>query len=885
MGEVYRATDSNLGRDVSIKVLPEALAQDPERLARFEREARTLASLNHPNIAIVHGLERSQGTIALVMELVEGTTLADRIAIGAIPVADALPIARQIAEALEAAHEQGIVHRDLKPANIKLRPDGTVKVLDFGLAKAIEARPESARGSAALSLSPTITTPAMTQMGVILGTAAYMSPEQARGGQADRRADVWAFGCVVYEMLTGHAVFDGKTVSDVLAGVLRVDPEWTQLPRAIHPRVRTMIERSLARDVRNRYQGIADARVDIEAALSDPAGSSFDVARDNRSRTSVGRQWALFAAIARVAAAIGVAATRALSRPADAPAGSAVRFSIPVPSATLIDAFAEGIPIAISPNGRSIAFITRATSGASQLWVQSLDAERPQPLQGTEDATAPFWSPDSEWIAFYAGGNLKKIRRTGGETQTIVATRASGAGGSAWSPDGTILFKSGRFEAPFLAVSAQGGSVSQVTQFRDGQDTHVWPSFLPDGKRFVYRAWGGTRQGVYLASLDGGEPRLLLPQQRGSDRGLAYVPGFLLFMRDGVLIAQRFDEAQLEVQNEEFRIVDAIPACCGSWDPWSVSANGVLTYWRSPMGHDSVLRRYARNGTATPAVNSPSRFSGFSLSPDDRRVSFARFFQGGLRDIWVRDLSRDTETRLTFDGDAFSPVWSNDGTQIAFSSSRGGVPDVYTSRAVGGGSDEAKRVTGLTPAVDTPGGWPPDGRAIVYTTQNVDGQSDIRRVQLSDNAEERLSISGTFNEGYPRISPDGKWLAYVTDASGRPDVWVASYPAGDNRTPVSRAGGLMPEWRMSDGGELYYLSLDQQLMGVSIKTTASGIEVAPPSAIVRVPDLTPNLSWLSRHTIGLLSAARTTRRRADRGHHVRTVRRWFSRRRVAAANC
>jgi Tol biopolymer transport system component len=849
MGEVYRATDTNLGRDVAIKVLPAVLSQDAERLARFEREARTLASLNHPNIAIVHGLERSQGTIALVMELVDGATLADRIAVGAIPVEEALRIARQIAEALESAHEQGIVHRDLKPANVKVRPDGTVKVLDFGLAKAIEASADApARGSAALSLSPTITTPAMTQMGVILGTAAYMSPEQARGAPADRRADVWAFGCVVYEMLTGRAVFDGKTVSDVLAGVLRADPEWGQLPQAIHPRVRSMIERCLARDVRNRYQGIADARVDIETALGDPTGATFNAARtDSAPVSSAIRRWAVSAAIAIVAAALGAAATRALYRPAAA-AITAVRFSIPLPSTTLIDAFVEGIPLAASPNGRYIAFITRATTGVSQLWVQPLDAERPQPLQGTEDATAPFWSPDSEWIAFYAGGNLKKIRRTGGEAQTITATRAYGAGGSAWSPNNTILFKSGRFEAPFLAVSAQGGPVSRATQFRDGQDTHIWPSFLPDGKRFVYRAWGGEREGVYLSSLDGGEPRLLLPARRGVDaeRGLAYVPGFLLFMRSGALIARRFDEARLEVLEQEFRIVDAIPACCGSWDPWSVSANGVLTYWRSPLGHDSVVRRYARDGSSTTIIDTPARYSGLSLSPDERRVSFTRFLPDGLRDIWIRDLSRDTETRLTFDGDAFSPVWSIDGAQVAFASSRGNVPDVYVSTAVGGGSDQAKRVTELTTAVDTPGSWAPDGRAIVYTSQNTDGQSDVRRVQLPEGKEERLSISGPFNEGYPRISPDGKWLAYVTDASGRPEVWLASYPAGDNRTPVSRGGGLMPEWRMSDGGELYYLSLDQQLMAVSIKTAASSIDVGPPSVIIRVPDLTPNLEWLYR---------------------------------------
>jgi serine/threonine protein kinase len=847
MGEVYRATDTNLGRDVAIKVLPAALAQDAERLARFEREARTLASLNHPNIAIVHGLERSQGTIALVMELVEGATLADRIAVGAIPVEETLPIARQIAEALEAAHEQGIVHRDLKPANVKVRPDGTVKVLDFGLAKAIEASGDaSARGSASLSLSPTITTPAMTQMGVILGTAAYMSPEQARGQQADRRADIWAFGCVVYEMLTGRAVFDGKTVSDVLAGVLRADLEWKQLPPAIHPRVRSMIERCLARDVRNRYQGIADARVDIETALSDPTGASVNVAPAETITPSSARRWAVLAAVAILAAALGAVATRALYSPAETTANGAVRFGISPPSATLFDAFAiDSIPIAISPNGRYIAFITRATSSASQLWVQALDAERPQLLQGTEDALAPFWSPDSEWIAFYAGGNLKKIRRTGGEAQTIIATRARGAGGSAWSPDNTILFKSGRFEAPFLAVSAQGGPVSPATRLGAGETTHTWASFLPDGKRFVYRAWGG-KEGIYLASLDGGEPRLLLPEVGDVERGLAYVPGFLLFVRDGTLIARRFDEARLEVLNEEFRIVDAIPVCCGSWDPWSVSGNGVLVYWASPLGHDAVVRQYARDGTATTVINTPARYSGLSLSPDDRRVSFTRFLPSGLRDIWIRDLSREVETRLTFDGDSFSPVWSRDGTQIAFGSGRGIAPDVYTSNAVGGGSDEAKRVTARSPTVEMPGSWAADGRAIVYTSDNLDGQADVRRVQLPDNKEERLSISGPFNDGYPRVSPNGEWIAYVTDASGRPEVWLASYPAGDNRTPVSRGGGMMPEWRTSDGGELYYISLDQQLMAVSIKTTASRIEVGPPSAIVRVPDLTPNLEWLYR---------------------------------------
>ena len=848
MGEVYRATDTNLGRQVAVKVLPEAFAQDTERLARFEREARTLASLDHPNIAIVHGVEKSEGTYALVMELVDGLTLADRIAAGSIPVEEALAIARQMADALEAAHEQGIVHRDLKPANVKVRPDGTVKVLDFGLAKLVEAggagRASEAGG---LSMSPTITTPAMTQMGVILGTAAYMSPEQARGGPADRRADVWAFGCVVYEMLTGRAVFAGKTVSDVLAGVLRVDPEWQHLPTALHPRLRLALERCLTRDARDRYQGIADARVDIEVALRDPAGALLDAARrDDRPAQSVAFRWAGLMLAAAAGALIAVVATSAMYPARNTSAGPSVRFGLAPPDGAMFGASGFGVPFAVSPNGRTVVFVARAPGGSFQLWVQSLDAERAQPLQGTEGATSPFWSPDSEWVAFYAGGTLRKIRRTGGEPRTIAETKSDGQGGSAWSTNDTILFKSGRFEAPWLGVSAQGGPVSTVTRLAEGEDTHIWPAFLPDGRHFVHRVWGGDREGIYLASLDGDAPRLLLgdPSDLVVERGLAYMPGFLLFVRDSVLVARRFDEERLEVLDEEFRLVDDIPACCGSWDPWSVSSTGVLTYWRNNWGYETVLRWYARDGTSSTVIDTPARYSGLSLSPDDGRIAFARFL-GGRRDVWVRDVTRDTETRLTFDGDAFSPVWSPKETEVSFSSARGNVPDVHVTSAIGGAGDEARRLTAKTSAVEIPGSWAPDGTEIVFTVQNPDGQSDLSRVHLPDGKEERLPLSGPFNDSSPRLSPDGKWIAYVTDTSGHPEVWLASYPSGSNRVPVSRNGGVMPAWRMSDGGELYYVSLDQQLMAVSITKTVPRIDVGPPTPVLRLPELVPNAELLS----------------------------------------
>jgi Tol biopolymer transport system component len=521
------------------------------------------------------------------------------------------------------------------------------------------------------------------------------------------------------------------------------------------------------------------------------------------------------------------------------------RFNLSPPEAALFDASGAGIPFAVSPDGRTIAFVVRSAGANSQLWLQSLDAERAQPLQGADNASSPFWSPDSEWIAFYAGGNLKKIRRAGGEPQTITATRSDGQGGSAWSANDTILFKSGRFEGPWMGVSAQGGAVRQVTRLAQGEDTHIWAAFLPDQTHFVHRVWGDSgHNGIYLADLNGGPSRLLLPDT--GERGLAYVPGFLLFLRDSALVARRFDEQRLEVLSEEIRLVDNVPACCGSWDPWSASANGVLVFWRNHYGYDAVLRWYARDGTSTPAVDAPARYGSFALSPDDRRLAFERFRTDGMRDLWIRDESRDAETRLTFDGDSFSPVWSPDGKEIAFSSSRGNAPDVYTRSALGSANDEAQRVTEKTTAVEIPGSWVQKGNEIVFAVQNPDGQTDLRRVILADHKEERLSLSGPFNEGYPRVSPDGRWIAYVTDASGRPEVWLASYPSGNNPVLVSRNGGTLPEWRMSDGRELYYISPDQQVMAVPITTTASGIEAGLPSVILRLAEVRPNSDWVFR---------------------------------------
>jgi Tol biopolymer transport system component len=675
----------------------------------------------------------------------------------------------------------------------------------------------------------------MTQAGVILGTAAYMSPEQARGVAADRRSDVWAFGCIVYEMLTGQSAFDGKTVSDVLAGVLRADPDWRLLPPALHPRLSLMLERCMARETRDRYQGIADARVDIEAARKDPTGG-IAVLPAGTPAAPVRRGWPALT-LAVLTGAVAAAAALVLWYPAGSAEETAIRFGLSPPEGAMFSAPEDGgIPFAVSPDGRAIAFVARHPGEAPRLWLQRLDSERALPLQGTDGGISPFWSADGEWLAFYADGNLKKIRPGGGEPQTITTTNASGSGGSAWSPGDTILFKSGRFEATWLAVSAQGGSVSDASRFVEGENTHIWPSFLDDGRHFVHQVWG-MRNGFVLDSLDGGTPRLL-KAITASERGLAHVPGYLLFVRDSALIARRFNEERLDLEDEEFRVADGIPVCCGSWDPWSVSPT-VLALWRNSVGYDTVLRWYARDGTFTEAVGTPGRYAGIALSRDGQRIAFSRFVAGGARDVWVRDAARDTETRLTFDGDSFSPVWSPNGETIAFSSSRQGVPDVYVTTAAGGTSDQARRVSAMTTAVDIPGSWTPDGRDVVYTAGTPDARADVRTVHLSDTAEKRFSSSGPFRVGSPRVSPDGKWIAYVTDASGRPEVWLAAYPSGEMRVPVSRNGGMSPEWKADDGRELYYLSFDQRLMAVTLAPGSGGLSVGPPKQILHLPEMVP----------------------------------------------
>ena len=588
MGQVFRARDTKLDRDVAIKILPEAFAHNADRLARFQREAKTLASLNHPNIAAIHGLEESGGVTALVMELVEGDDLSQRLARGAIPLDEALPIAKQIAEALEAAHEQGIIHRDLKPANIKVRPDGMVKVLDFGLAKAAEPVSVS---SLSHSQSPTITTPAMTQLGVILGTAAYMAPEQARGAQVDKRADIWAFGCVLYEMLTGSRAFGGELISDVMASVLKSEPDYNALPRSIPPRLRALLARCLHKDPKRRWRDAGDVRIELEMvgdAL--PAAGEF---APPAPQSNVRRERALWAsAIVVASVAAGLVASRlGVDRPTDAapPAGSVVRFPVAPEPGTSIYSGGWIVPFAVSPDGRRLAFTATADDGRSRLWVRPLDSETAQVISGTEGALNPVWSPDSVWLGFQRRNVWHRVRIPGGTPETISTFRNYTSTGSAaaWG-DGIIAYID--TNGTLSRVSVQGGQPSELTRLdSEEEQSHGSPQFLKDGRHFLYKTVGNPSR-VYVDSIDGGERALVL--QGSTGRGIQYAPGYLFYVDNKVLWAHPFDDTTRQLSGNRRRLMGGLPESTA----FSVSNTGVLAVLDAAL--DST-------GRSTPMDGSP----------------------------------------------------------------------------------------------------------------------------------------------------------------------------------------------------------------------------------------------------------------------------------------
>jgi eukaryotic-like serine/threonine-protein kinase len=820
MGEVYRATDTNLARQVAIKVLPEAVAADAERLARFDREAKTLAALNHPNIGAIYGLEKADGIRALVMELVEGPTLADRIAQGPIPIDEALPIAKQIAEALEAAHEQGIIHRDLKPANIKLRPDGTVKVLDFGLAKTMEP---AAAVSSSLSMSPTITTPAMTQAGIILGTAAYMSPEQARGTAVDKRADVWAFGVVLWEMLTGKRLFEGATVSDTLAAVLKTEPGWNALGPATPTAIRRLLRRCLEKDRKQRLDSAAAARLEIEEALTAPSAVE-SAAVPAPSSASRGRlAWMVAASAVLVVAAAAVWQQRhATTAPRPV-----TRFEIAVPQTD------SPTSLSLSPDGRQLAYVA-TTEGQSRVWVRLLDDTDPRPLVGTEGASFPFWAPDASAIGFFAEGKLKRVDLAGGASQAL-ADAPNGRGGT-WNSEGVILFTPGNAPlAPnsvITRVSAAGGTPIAVTHLGPGEGSHRWPQFLPDGRRFMFFSTVGRSdsQGVYLGSLDGGEPIRVLATETP---GVFVPPDRLLLVRGDALMAARFDAAQGTVAGELMQLVQPVGRDDGVLANAFSVAPGTLAYRATGGSQRRQLVWMDRTGKMVGSIGSPdsNQLAQLALDPAGQRIAVVRTILGNF-DVWLVDTSRGIPARFTFDpgGDRY-PLWSPDGRRVVFWSVRGGPLSLYEKSASGAGDEQL-----LAADAGVPLSWSPDGRFLLYQRAEPKTGIDLWVLSMTGERKSLAVVQTAMDQPGGEFSPDGRWLAYESNESGRFEVYVQPFPEAGGKWQISSAGGTQPRWRR-DGKELYYVAPDARLMAVTVAATPDGKTLDPgvPVPLFRTP--------------------------------------------------
>jgi Tol biopolymer transport system component len=806
MGEVWRARDTKLGRDVALKVLPQALAQDAERLERFEREAQLLAALNHPHIAAIYGVEDSTATKALVLELVEGPTLQDRIAQGALPLEEAVGIARQVAEALEAAHDKGIVHRDLKPANVKVTQDGSVKVLDFGLAKALDPAGMSAAPTTSPTImnSPTLTS-AGTQLGVILGTAAYMSPEQAKGFTVDRRADIWAFGVVLHEMLSGERLFAGDSVAETLAGVLKTTLDFTNLPASTPAEIRRLLRRCLERNPKNRLHDVADARL----VLEEVAGGRTDDAPTAAIVPILAPPSRRFRSIAWLVAGLALGAAAAwLLRARLATPAPVLAFTV-TPSTT---GLVEDFP-AFSPDGRQLAYVLRDAQGATALWLHSLETGEARRLANTEGAQEPFWSPDGRFIGFAARGQLRRVDVATGTSQTICA--ASDPRGAAWSQQGEILFTPNS-AAALWRVPAAGGDPQPATERVGGEQSHRFPWFLPDGRHVLFTVIGDPASaGIYVGDLDKKTRRRLVPDPSRS----AYDErGFLIFARQGSLVAQPFDAGRSEISGEPTLLASKVgidPQKTGK--TWLAAARRGFVAWRVGVQAPRQLAWFDRAGRALGNATATADYAEPSLSPDESRVAVGVVStERDARDIWVfeaRTMSRGQ--RLTFGkGDYQTPVWTPDGKSLIFSRNIGGQWAIVRKLASGEGEE---RVI----AENSTAGWPDDvsrdGRFLVGEGNEEPDGYGLWMVPLAEGGKPAPFAPSPASEAHAMFSPDGHFIAYASDQSGVPEVYVQTVPPSGSKWQISTQGGDLPIWR-ADGKEILYASPSRVVMAVPIQS-------------------------------------------------------------------
>ena len=809
MGDVYRASDTKLGRSVALKFLRQDVANDPGRAARFRREAKALAALNHPHIAAIHGQEEADGRTFLVMEFVPGQTLDERIIERRLPVADAHAIALQIIEALEAAHDSGVVHRDLKPSNIKITPDGRVKVLDFGLAKMSAGDSEPLESQDLNDLRTA--TLARTGSAVIVGTPAYMSPEQAKGLPVDRRTDIFAFGCVLFEMLAGRRAFAGDSAADVVSRVLQREPDWTLLPSDVPPAISRLLRLCLEKDPRRRRQSAGDVRVDLERARSEaPPAVLTGVSAWRPSH---------LAAIGVALVAVTAAAVWAALRDRDAPA-PVIRSEIVTPHTI------DPMDFALSPDGQFLAFVAPGTDDSLyRLYLRPMNSNQAEPLRGTEGARLPFWSPDTRSIGYFANRRLYRVDLAGGAPQALAP--APNPVGGAWGNDGTILYGPTTVSPLFRVPASRGKPVAATTLHSPTQSNHRAPSFLPDGRRFLFYAVaaqsgdpGGPESGIYLASLDGGTPRRLTA---ADSRAEFFPPDRIVFVQDRKLVARRIDLERGELSGDPFTVGD--PA---RW--FSISATGLVAY-RSGTAAPRRGIWFNRDGRVLSVgddVNAPA------LSRDDRFLAYDRTV-GSNRDVWIMDLDRGGPTPLTrhpaTDG---HPVWSPDGSQIAFESNRDGTFDIWKKPSTGGADAAEERVlTG--PANEWPLDWSSDGRfLLVQRTDENYVSADLLAVPMtgSDKTPIVIAASEEFEERMGSFSPDGRWVAYETDESGRPEVVIKPFqrPGGITRVRVSIDGGATPRWS-ADGSEIYFIAPDGTMMAATVSAAGSTLAVGKPAAM------------------------------------------------------
>ncbi len=815
MGEVYLARDTQLGRDVAVKVLPSTFSADADRLHRFEQEACAASALNHPNILIVHDVGTHEGSPYVVSELLEGQTLRQRISGVSLPQRKAIDYALQISHGLAAAHEKGIVHRDLKPDNIFITKDGRVKILDFGIAKLTGA------GNTDLSQTSIPTRRVDTDPGKVMGTVGYMSPEQVKGRAVDHRSDIFSFGAILYEMLSGRRAFHGESAAETMSAILKEDPsDLSETNQRILPALERLVNHCLEKNPEERFHSASDLGFALEAlsgsaALSGSTATELAVAlpASYRKRRAL-LAWS--AAALFLIAAFALAALYLRRTPVEQ--GHAIRFFI---SPTEQASFSSS---AISPDGRRLVVQVRDSSGKTLLWLRSLDSLTTQPLAGTDSAAFPFWSPDSQSIGFFAGGRLKKIDISGGPPQTLCDV--STGGGGAWNRDGIIIFTPD-ISSTLYRVSASGGVPTAISTLDESRQeiSHKWPQFLPDGKHFIYLAQSALAENtaVYVGTLDSKENKRLL-----STRGQAVYtpPGYLLFLRERTLMAQSFDAEKLLLTGEPFPLTEQVGLnTVLGLASFSVSDNGVLSYMASVFAGGRPML-FDREGKSLSPVGPTGEYFNVFFSPDEKRVAAAiTDSQSGTRDVWLLDIARGTPTRFTFDrADDFLPLWSPDGSRIVFASDRDGSGNLYQKAANGTGNEELLLKTNER---KWPSDWSRDGRFIIYTDLSQKTKADLWVLPMTGEQQPMPFLQTPFNEDHARFSPDAGFIAYASDESGKFEVYVQTFPASGGKWLVSTGGGAQPRWRR-DGKELFYLAPDRKLMAVDVKIQASTFEAGVP---------------------------------------------------------